>query len=136
MRVQPKDAAKAAAVDHGKAAVGAGTPDRGRNDEHGTVCDYCALEKDSIVGVLFPSAVDGDDSRAWIQRCDLCAIYESDEAAAQALVDAGQIAGWTSAPVDGLSRSFPYEVGSKVRSHPDDVRPTVSPVGKESEGTR
>jgi hypothetical protein len=38
-------------------------------------------------GVLWPWGTDSDRSHDWIERCDECATYESDDAAALALAD-------------------------------------------------
>lgn len=36
-------------------------------------------------GIRWPCAINGDRRRGWIERCDACGKYESDEAAAAAL---------------------------------------------------
>lgn len=57
-------------------------------------CDACDND-----GWLY-MATDGDDSRAWIERCDNCALFEDDDQAAkQASIDTGRWIGWAS-PAD------------------------------------
>lgn len=40
-------------------------------------------------GVAWPMATDGDDAAPFVERCDECAVFASDDDAAQALIDAG-----------------------------------------------
>lgn len=57
-----------------------------RGEHHYTAerhdCDYC---DDLLPGAYYPVASDGDDSRAWVERCDNCGLFDSDKAAAIAL---------------------------------------------------
>lgn len=40
-----------------------------------------------IPGLFWPCASDGDDSRDWVERCDICARFPDDETAAVALAE-------------------------------------------------
>lgn len=79
-----------------------------------TTCEGCADHPRSIPGVRFPTATNSDDSREWIERCDLCEEYESDEDAADALVKAGRINGWRWDVPHGCSGQQPYAVEEDV----------------------
>jgi len=41
-----------------------------------------------VPGALWPWAPNGDDSLPWVERCDECQVFDSDEAAAQAIAEA------------------------------------------------
>lgn len=74
------------------------------------ICDACSDEYGNVEGIpgaLYPIETNGDDSRRWIERCDECETYESDEDAAEALVIAGKIKGFQRASVPGLDPSYP-----------------------------
>lgn len=45
-------------------------------------CEHCVFP-----GVRWPSTVSGDDSHEWVERCDTCERFESDEAARDWLVE-------------------------------------------------
>lgn len=58
-------------------------------------CSYCR-DKALIPGILFPFAPDGDDSHAYVERCDECAVFSTDEDAAMVLaVYLRKLARWT-----------------------------------------
>jgi len=40
----------------------------------------------TIPGVVYPAQTNGDDEHDWVERCDTCAIYDTDEDAAAAVV--------------------------------------------------
>lgn len=42
-------------------------------------CDGCSP---SLPGIFYPVAPDGDESRAWVERCDNCGRFECDDDAA------------------------------------------------------
>jgi hypothetical protein len=51
----------------------------------GVFCEGCA---DGIYsGIRWPTAANCDNSRAWVERCDICQQYESDYDALQALAE-------------------------------------------------
>lgn len=52
------------------------------------ICPACRNTGLAEPGVLWPIASNSDWSRQWIERCDTCAVYDSDEAAALAQVGA------------------------------------------------
>lgn len=57
-------------------------------DEQGkNICQGC--EDTGYPGIRWPSDVNGDTSRSWIERCDYCERYESDRDAARALIAHG-----------------------------------------------
>lgn len=51
----------------------------------GVFCEGC--ESHVIPGVRWPTAANGDDSREWVERCDTCQRYATDEEAADAVDD-------------------------------------------------
>lgn len=75
-----------------------------------TYCEGCGTHERSIPGVRFPTATNSDESREWIEHCDLCEDYESDADAADALVKAGRVEGWRWAAASGCVGSTPYAV--------------------------
>lgn len=84
----------------------------GHTGRGGGVCDVCSGQPDSIPGVLYPTHVDGDNSRSWIERCDACEAFAGDDVAARALLAAGKIRGIGHAPVNDLTGTFPYALGT------------------------
>ncbi len=70
----------------------------------------CAICGGTMVGVLYPTMANGDAARQWIERCDECSEYETDDDAAQALVDAGVIPAFVLAHPPGSSSWVPYAV--------------------------
>ena len=68
----------------------------------------CESHPQSIPGVRYPTASNGDESKAWIERCDDCEEYESDADAADALVKSGRIHGWRRAVPAGAITPTPY----------------------------
>lgn len=42
----------------------------------------CECDDSMFPGTLFPCAVDDDDTRAWVQACDLCDTFATDDHAA------------------------------------------------------
>jgi hypothetical protein len=73
-------------------------------------CEGCRDHPESIPGVRFPTAANEDGCRRWIERCDECERYEGDEAAAEALVRAGKITGFSLERPFGSSSLTPHEV--------------------------
>lgn len=51
----------------------------------GVFCEGC--EGHVFPGIRWPTSCNDDDSREWVERCDKCERYESDEDAAMALCD-------------------------------------------------
>lgn len=51
----------------------------------GVFCEGC--EGHVFPGIRWPTIVGDDGSREWVERCDRCERYESDAAAAAALLD-------------------------------------------------
>lgn len=50
----------------------------------GVFCEGC--EGHPFSGVRWPTMISSDDSREWLQRCDRCEQYDSDEAAMKELL--------------------------------------------------
>lgn len=95
-----------------------------------TTCEGCSGSEHhrSIPGVRFPTAVNSDYSVEWIERCDECEEFESDDDAADALVRAGRIAGWRWGKPLGSSGETPYAVEEAVVDTPrPDEGETVDP---------
>ncbi|HEU5105191.1 MAG TPA: hypothetical protein VFU11_05075 [Solirubrobacterales bacterium] len=75
-------------------------------------CEGCSDLADflrSIPGVRFPASLK-DQGREWIERCEECELFESDEDAADALVRAGRIRGWRYGSPSGTSLRQPFAV--------------------------
>jgi hypothetical protein len=72
----------------------------------------CCL-KSQVPGTLYPWVSNGDDTHAWVERCAECAVYDSNEAAAQAVAEAL-----------GLSVRFAIPLGSD--SHSPYVEPSAA----------
>lgn len=49
-------------------------------------CEGCANFGLATEGIRWPTATNGDKSRAWVERCDSCCYCESDEEAALLLL--------------------------------------------------
>lgn len=58
---------------------------RARNHYVEEIEEGCDCDGDLLPGAFYPVAPDGDESRAWVQRCDNCQRFASDEDAARAL---------------------------------------------------
>ena len=54
-------------------------------DPEGVFCTGC--DGHVIGGVRWPTATNGDDSHQWVERCDTCQQYATDEQAAQRVVE-------------------------------------------------
>lgn len=73
------------------------------------ICQGC--EDTGYPGIRYPSDVNGDSSRPWIERCDYCERYESDVEAARALVAKGVGINIAFAIPAGCIGTTPYLVG-------------------------
>lgn len=51
---------------------------------NGVYCEGCVGHV--IPGVRWPTATNGDDTREWVERCDMCERYTTDEEAADRVV--------------------------------------------------
>lgn len=72
-----------------------------------TLCESCRPSMHP--GILFPVGTDGDFTRCWVERCDDCALYESDDDAAAALAQQfGVAVAW--APAGGSRHAQPFAV--------------------------
>jgi hypothetical protein len=83
--------------------------------------DACECEdgRDApLPGVLHPIASNSDHSRRWIERCDLCERFESDEDAAKALVEAGLIPAYCMAAPAGVVSPTPYATDADGKALP------------------
>lgn len=77
-----------------------------------------------MAGIHYPTATDGDGSRAWIERCDLCQVYESDQEAAEALVRDEIIPAFALARAGGCQSFTPYATTEEgVPLNPANVPP-------------
>lgn len=56
-----------------------------RTIPNGVFCEGC--EGCTIPGVRWPTATNSDDSHDWIERCDTCELYGTDEDAYQRVLD-------------------------------------------------
>jgi hypothetical protein len=54
-------------------------------DSEGVWCDGCNGHA-GPPGVRWPTEANGDSSRHWVERCDMCGVYETDAEAAQAVI--------------------------------------------------
>ena len=54
-------------------------------DGEGVFCEGC--DGNTIPGIRWPSTVNGDRTQEWVERCDLCERYDSDEAARDVVVE-------------------------------------------------
>jgi hypothetical protein len=57
--------------------------------ERAQPCEGCIGDGHEIDGIRWPTAANGDESRAWIERCDTCERYPNDDAAAWVLMSEG-----------------------------------------------
>lgn len=71
-------------------------------------CSDCDLP-----GVRWPSETNEDNTRFWIERCDTCMRYESDIAAADALVEAKLIDGYDLARPAGSQSYTPFQIWTR-----------------------
>lgn len=60
---------------------------------NGVYCEGC--EGCIYPGIRWPAATNGDSSRSWVERCDTCERYDSDDAAAEYLLEVYRDAGAT-----------------------------------------
>lgn len=84
-------------------------------DGDGVWCEGCSGHA-GPPGVRWPTAPNGDGSRQWVERCDTCERYDSDETAASAVLGiyrgTGAAAHLGHARPAGLDAETPYvEVG-------------------------
>lgn len=90
-------------------------PDTLEPQAEGVWCDGCAGHEAGPPGVRWPTAANGDDSRSWVERCDTCNRYTTDEEAAQAVREQyseGDLTAFGSARPAGSSSLTPFvEVG-------------------------
>jgi hypothetical protein len=79
----------------------------------GVFCEGC--EGHVFPGVRWPTTVNADSSREWVERCDRCDRYESDGDAAQAVrhsYPTDAVSAWGEARPHGSMRLQPYvEIG-------------------------
>lgn len=54
-------------------------------DSDGVFCEGC--DGHPFPGVRWPTAANDDDSREWVERCDRCERFETDEAARDHLIE-------------------------------------------------
>jgi hypothetical protein len=71
-----------------------------------------SLRAEGLSGVRFPAEPNEDSAFAWIERCDSCGEYESDEAAAEAHVENGVIEGFAWLAPYGMGTPYPYAVAA------------------------
>jgi hypothetical protein len=50
-------------------------------------CEACVGDGHEFEGIRWPTASDGDASEDYVERCDTCEKYDTDNEAAAALVD-------------------------------------------------
>lgn len=76
----------------------------------GVFCDGC--EGHAFPGIRWPTAPNSDTSRKWVERCDACERFDSDESAAEWLVEnyGPENARLGFAAVVGLEGPRPYVV--------------------------
>jgi hypothetical protein len=91
-----------------------------------------------IHGVRFPTRANDDDTRLWIERCDTCEVFGSDEEAANALADAGLIRDYRldkPAGSEGLTPyAIPYAIPSPAAQVPPSEQPIVVVGGEDTAG--
>lgn len=83
-------------------------------------CD-CGSE---VAGVIYLIWTNGDASRLWIERCDECQLYDDDQEAAEALVEAGIIPDFSLARTVGCKSFTPYatdDAGNPLRANTESV---------------
>jgi hypothetical protein len=75
----------------------------------GSFCEGCDGYS-PFEGMRWPTATNGDTSREWVERCDKCERYESDDEAALALreIYEGNVKEYGEAKPCGLDTLHPY----------------------------
>ena len=77
-------------------------------------CEACRGAEDApLPGVFYPTMSNGDTSVAWIERCDTCQRYASDEDAAKALVAAGKIEDYAMERPEGSESYTPFAIDAE-----------------------
>ena len=71
-----------------------GVLSRARNHYIEELEQDCECSDDLVPGAFYPVEHDGDDSRAWVERCDNCKLFDGDHAAAEAVAKRLGV-GWT-----------------------------------------